>query len=72
MKDFRGSPIVVGSRIAWPVARGSMLWMMSGVVQTISLATNTLEAVSMNSSLTSRGTGQLVKLKRVDRVVVLG
>ena len=49
-----------------------MLWMMSGVVQTISLATNTLEAVSMNSSLTSRGTGQLVKLKRVDRVVVLG
>jgi len=35
MKDWRGTPIKVGSTVVYPSRKGSSLWMIEGVVQSL-------------------------------------
>jgi hypothetical protein len=35
IKDWRGNPIGIGSRVVWPTRQGSGLWMNEGVVESI-------------------------------------
>ena len=35
VKDWRGNPIRIGSRVIWPSRQGSNLWMNEGVVEAI-------------------------------------
>lgn len=40
MKDWRGIPIEVGSKVVYPVRRGSSMWLVEGMVRGLHPAQN--------------------------------